>query len=82
MKNNLLLSQRKSRETLISIGFIIEVMLFILTGFFLAYKSLFVIMFFAVSIWIAFIVGKLIENNAVENYKEDLQKRYGRVIKK
>ena len=49
------------RDWKIGLGFIVEIFLFILTGIFLAYGSLFCIIIFIAGLLVAFKVGHLIE---------------------
>lgn len=65
------MKNRNKRELLITLGFISEVTLFVLSGFFLAKLSLFAFVLFAAALLIAFAVGELIAKNARINYKDD-----------
>lgn len=67
--NQYFLEQKKQRELFISVGFVIEVVLFILSGFFLAWFSWFAFVFLALAMWVASIVGDKIARNSILNYK-------------
>lgn len=73
MNNDEATKEKKKRELWISLGFVLEVSLFMLAGFFLANKSLIGFLFLLiVSLFVAFAVGERIEKNAIINYKNNL----------
>lgn len=70
MKTQKQLKQR--RENFITLGFFIELSLFVLAGYLLAYKDIFSLGIFILAVLVAFKVGTLIAINAVENFKYNL----------
>ena len=67
--NQHFLEEKLKRELLISIGFVLEVCLFMLAGFFAAYLNLFAFGWFGLGLIVAFVVGDKIAKNSLLNYK-------------
>lgn len=62
------MDKEQKRDFKIGFGFIIEIMLFVFTGIFLAYGYLYCIIIFIFGLLVAFKVGKWIEEKGKEKW--------------